>query len=562
MKNNFKKIITTSIILAFFIIAFTPMVSSNNAINIKSDKISIQGFGDTEYYAVIAGCAHYEDPGANLPVQTEKMKNIYRGLISNDNWHEGNIRLLMDEDATRNNILGALDEMAGLVDDNDVFLFSWQGHGAVVNGEGNPDETKDEVICPWDCGRDSEGNLVNYITDDELGAKFDAIGGEFGNKAEGMVIIIESCFSGGMDDTRADVGGPGRIVITSTIRNFLGRASWIFGFPMTWTIGEVLDKNSLFNIQDSGFFNDAPSGDIIGMEDVFDWAQPKIFVQNSLLWGAFWTWMFFVNLDLHFDEDGNLLFDETLAEAIEAAKEATKFIFQEFCLIQVQAIFMSGFEAWGMLNCPMMTDDYNDAFTPFKNEKLTIVDNTVKDETRQNTNTIDVPMMPDIWHKPSESTYNAFSQETRDGLSDIGLGSYDSLYWGWENINEDFWPPLQVEAKKTGESKPPGRTSAKIVVFEANAVNGPDITYNWNFGDGSTYIETPTDAPDGAYDGVATHTYSDGKVRSAKLTIIDGEGRSLTIDVEPESKSKALNLFDMLFIKNNFIKLFFQFFIS
>jgi len=48
-------------------------------------------------------------------------------------------------------------------------------------------------------------------------------------------------------------------------------------------------------------------------------------------------------------------------------------------------------------------------------------------------------------------------------------------------------------------------------------------TYEFDFGDGETYTETAGDAPDGAFDGMTTHTYAMHDDYSASLKVIDSQ---------------------------------------
>ena len=95
-----------------------------------------------KYYAVIAACSRYENPEFNLPkfpaqpFSDKKLLVFYEALQQSENWREGTIILLLNDNATRENILNALNDMAGMVGPDDYFLFAWSGHGTeVIDGE-------------------------------------------------------------------------------------------------------------------------------------------------------------------------------------------------------------------------------------------------------------------------------------------------------------------------------------------------------------------------------------------------------------------------------------------
>ena len=191
---NMRKALVIGIVAMLIGVVVTPVVNSN-IVNKVNNKYSIEE-DETEYYAVIAACSRYLKPWDNLPVREEVLKNLYRALINAPNWDEDNIILLINNESTKENITKALEEMAGRVTSNDVFLFSWQGHGnEVPDLDGDEDDGYDEIICPYDCYNDFPRGLVNYITDDELNEYLSNI------SAKGMLLTFDSCLSGGLIDS-------------------------------------------------------------------------------------------------------------------------------------------------------------------------------------------------------------------------------------------------------------------------------------------------------------------------------------------------------------------------
>jgi hypothetical protein len=63
-------------------------------------------------------------------------------------------------------------------------------------------------------------------------------------------------------------------------------------------------------------------------------------------------------------------------------------------------------------------------------------------------------------------------------------------------------------------AKPLGAQPGQVFTFDASQSYHLDPTrkiveYDFNFGDGTTYIETAANAPDGVFDGITTHVYPD-----------------------------------------------------
>ena len=193
-----------------------PQHSSEPLINSMGDSIN-----DSEFYALIVGCRNYEHRsftflGANLK-PLFGLKLIYNELIKAPNWKQENIITLFNEQATKTAIADTIDQLSTQIDENDVFFFSWNGHGSTIpDDNGDEIDGLDEVICPYDTDYEN-GELINIITDDEFESLLSSI------KSKSQFIFFESCYSGGMaeENNRSinnflDVNKNGRVVVMST----------------------------------------------------------------------------------------------------------------------------------------------------------------------------------------------------------------------------------------------------------------------------------------------------------------------------------------------------------
>ena len=95
-----------------------------------------------------------------------------------------NIKLLLDSDATRKNILEALRDMIARSKSGDLIVFQNSSHGSYVTDTTGDEETYDEILCPFDI-------KDNHILDDELR---DIVSGLPGGVR--MSVILDNCFSG------------------------------------------------------------------------------------------------------------------------------------------------------------------------------------------------------------------------------------------------------------------------------------------------------------------------------------------------------------------------------
>lgn len=115
----------------------------------------------------------------------ETMKQV---LTTRWGFPEANIRLLTDEQATREGILAALNLLVKQTGPLDTVYIHYSGHGSQVadlNGD-EPDDKLDETLVP----QDGRTGSIPDITDDEL----DAIFGRLPTK--NAFIVLDSCHSG------------------------------------------------------------------------------------------------------------------------------------------------------------------------------------------------------------------------------------------------------------------------------------------------------------------------------------------------------------------------------
>lgn len=237
---------------------------------------------ETSYYAVIAACSQYNNSRKNIPkkpfppVPDHKLKALYSSLLTYPNWKEENIILLLNEEATRENIILAFENMSQRVTSNDIFLFQWQGHGSEIIDDNNDElDGTDEIICPYDI----DGNKTVVLSDDDLNYYFSQI------NAKGQIIIIESCLSGGLVNGENDIDQGDRVIILSTLPNAIGRGTFLFGFPMNFGIAASLNQELNISAKDK-------NGDgFISIQECFNRAKYIILGENSVYWGIAGSWI-------------------------------------------------------------------------------------------------------------------------------------------------------------------------------------------------------------------------------------------------------------------------------
>ncbi|HEY6597752.1 MAG TPA: caspase family protein, partial [Pseudomonadales bacterium] len=108
-------------------------------------------------------------------------------LMTRWNFSSSNIEMVLDGQATRANILAALNRLVSTARPDEVVYVHYSGHGSQVQDlNGDESDGLDETIVP----QDGRGGDVPDIVDDELDVIFSKL------RAKSAVIVLDSCHSG------------------------------------------------------------------------------------------------------------------------------------------------------------------------------------------------------------------------------------------------------------------------------------------------------------------------------------------------------------------------------
>lgn len=115
----------------------------------------------------------------------------------------GDVRLLLDRDATKAGILAGLDALLAGTRSGDVLALTISSHGTYV-ADTSGDEEVDEAICPWDM-------RTELLLDDELREKLSGL-----KRGVRLTVVSDSCHSGSLtrlagDDQRPRFVRPSRL---------------------------------------------------------------------------------------------------------------------------------------------------------------------------------------------------------------------------------------------------------------------------------------------------------------------------------------------------------------
>ncbi|RLI72987.1 caspase family protein [Archaeoglobales archaeon] len=161
-----------------------------------------------EKYAIIIGISDYPGEENDLNYADDDAKDVNKTLVEVYGFNPNNIYLLIDGDATWNNIIAAIENVKSKAQSGDEVVFFFSGHGARGIADDGDKERIDEAIVVYD----------SYIWDGDLKLWFSSF------NTSRIIFAFDSCLAGGMTDLKAD----GRIIAMATTENGLSYegSSW------------------------------------------------------------------------------------------------------------------------------------------------------------------------------------------------------------------------------------------------------------------------------------------------------------------------------------------------
>lgn len=143
-----------------------------------------QSFPSKTKFALLVGIITYGE-GANLRGCLNDVKNI-KNLLTSTGWSESNIRTLVEEQATRSNVIDGIKWLISNRKKDDVLIFYFSKYGSwTLTPEGIGWEC---CICCSDCASNWDGGVIART--------------QFNNALKrtsgSLTVMLDSCFSGGM----------------------------------------------------------------------------------------------------------------------------------------------------------------------------------------------------------------------------------------------------------------------------------------------------------------------------------------------------------------------------
>ncbi|PSR90697.1 hypothetical protein PHLCEN_2v4846 [Hermanssonia centrifuga] len=184
--------------LLFWILRMPSDVSPKFVVGVSPSKS--QDFNNL--FALLIGINDYTFEGSKLQEAVDDANNVKEYLTGTLDVPLRNIRVLLDQEASRADIIK---EIRNLKVNNDIakddpILIYFAGHGTTAPYEGSGHHTV-ELILPCDYGKDENGRIVNGILDLTVSALLAELAETKGNN---ITIILDCCHAG--SGTRADDG--------------------------------------------------------------------------------------------------------------------------------------------------------------------------------------------------------------------------------------------------------------------------------------------------------------------------------------------------------------------
>lgn len=241
MKKTMWMTIVCLVLILSFSTAITSPAENVSLSSIKKSSESMNKLEDDnrEYYALIVGVEKFA--GLTLPEEywiDETATAMYNLLVNSSNWKEENIKMLLNENATKNNIHDAivnwLDEKE---DENDIILIFYTDHGWKTKLS----QKRYGHAFVYTYNVTEENRIEDKITDKEFDKWVDQL------ESKHIVIILETCYSGRMLALRQH----GRVLLTAGGKYFFcgvddsdSLKSGIFAYYIMQGLRGVADLNN------------------------------------------------------------------------------------------------------------------------------------------------------------------------------------------------------------------------------------------------------------------------------------------------------------------------------
>lgn len=152
-----------------------------------------------ERYALLIGIGQYPETSGWESIHGDNDVSIIRPLLLEQGFKEENITVLINESATKQAIMNALDGLRENAHKGDIFYIHFSGHGQQVSDlDGDEEDHFDESWVPYDAQKRYIAGIYegeNHILDDELNHYLNGLRSVVGSIGK-IILISDACHSG------------------------------------------------------------------------------------------------------------------------------------------------------------------------------------------------------------------------------------------------------------------------------------------------------------------------------------------------------------------------------
>lgn len=208
-------------------------------------------------WAVVVGISDYAGTANDIQYADDDAIDVLNILTTVYGYKRDHIELLISdyirENATRADIISAIDWLRSREAAGDEVVFFYSGHGARGKANDGDDELIDEAIVPYEC------TASNLIWDGQLKSMFSSF------DTTRIVFIFDSCYAGGMTDLKAS----GRILCMACEEK---RLSYETGDLQNGVFTYYFAEKGILQ----GSADTTPKNGVITVEEAFDYARANV----------------------------------------------------------------------------------------------------------------------------------------------------------------------------------------------------------------------------------------------------------------------------------------------
>lgn len=149
--------------------------------------------------AFCVGVNDYPYDGSDLNGCVNDARAWAELLINHFDFSVNEVKVITDSEATKENVVGGVEDLLDGARDGDVLVFTNSSHGTYVADTSGDEATYDEALCPYD-------TADNVLLDDELRELFADI-----PQGVRLTMISDSCHSGTVSRAAIGANFPGLV---------------------------------------------------------------------------------------------------------------------------------------------------------------------------------------------------------------------------------------------------------------------------------------------------------------------------------------------------------------